>query len=200
VRRLYGSRWKRSARPIVVHLLARLPSEVKMLTQRLEDHENIAAWEIGLPPETIPSDLVGIVSAAGPERPVILRLPLDRARELTSAAQSCGAAAISLGPPRGLFPGEAGRFVQGRLYGPALFPQALEAVHTLVQAGLAVIGSGGLYQPWQAKAMLAAGAIAVQLDAVLWLGLSDEGWLSIAAAGRTEHPAPPAPAQSPPAG
>jgi dihydroorotate dehydrogenase len=35
-----------------------------------------------------------------------------------------------------------------------------------------VIGSGGVYTPAQAEAMLQAGAIAVQLDAVFWRG----GW------------------------
>ena len=60
--------------------------------------------------------------------------------------------------------------VEGRLYGPALFPQALAGVRGLAQAGVPVIGAGGVYSQAQAQAMLAAGALAVQLDAVLWRG------------------------------
>ncbi|RPI29157.1 MAG: hypothetical protein EHM70_15985 [Chloroflexota bacterium] len=58
------------------------------------------------------------------------------------------------------------------MYGPAVFPFALEAVRALAQSGTPVIGAGGVYTPEQAEAMLAAGALAVQLDAVLWKG----GW------------------------
>jgi dihydroorotate dehydrogenase len=35
-----------------------------------------------------------------------------------------------------------------------------------------VIGGGGVYRPEQAQAMLAAGALAVQVDAALWRGLA----------------------------
>jgi dihydroorotate dehydrogenase len=56
------------------------------------------------------------------------------------------------------------------MYGPALLPLALEVVQTVARQGLAVIGSGGLYRPEDIDAMLSAGAVAVQLDAVFWRG------------------------------
>ena len=63
-----------------------------------------------------------------------------------------------------------GEFVTGRLYGPSLFPQALALVRDAARVGIPVIGSGGVWKPEQAEAMKEAGAIAVQLDAVLWRG------------------------------
>jgi dihydroorotate dehydrogenase len=110
------------------------------------------------------------VQASRGELPVIARVPLERAGELASPAVDAGAAAVSLGAPRGALPLPAGGTARGRLYGPALFPLALSLVQTLSQAGVPVIGAGGVYTPLQTQAMLAAGALAVQLDAVLWRG------------------------------
>jgi dihydroorotate dehydrogenase len=58
--------------------------------------------------------------------------------------------------------------VHGRLYGPAVFPLALAALLAVRRAGLPVIAGGGIYRPEQVEALLAAGASAVQVDAVLW--------------------------------
>jgi dihydroorotate dehydrogenase len=43
-------------------------------------------------------------------------------------------------------------------------------VSELVKMGIQVIGGGGVHQAEQADAMLAAGAMGVQLDTVLWRG------------------------------
>jgi NAD(P)H-dependent flavin oxidoreductase YrpB (nitropropane dioxygenase family) len=56
------------------------------------------------------------------------------------------------------------------MYGPGVFPLALRAVENLAGCGLPVIGAGGVYQQRELDAMLAAGASAVQVDAVLWRG------------------------------
>ncbi len=98
-----------------------------------------------------------------------------RAAELAPLAAAAGADAISLGAPPGILPDETGKVVEGRLYGPALFPQALLEVQTAAASGIPVIGAGGVYAAWQVQAMLASGAIAVQLDGVLWKGGWDEG-------------------------
>ena len=46
------------------------------------------------------------------------------------------------------------------------------AVQDVAHSGVPVIGSGGVYTSKDAAAMQAAGAVAIQLDAVLWRG----GW------------------------
>ena len=81
-----------------------------------------------------------------------------------------GASALSLAPPRGSLPSQDGKgLTAGRLYGPGLFPQSLELVSTASKAGLPIIGAGGVWEETQAAAMLEAGAVAVQVDASLWL-------------------------------
>jgi dihydroorotate dehydrogenase (NAD+) catalytic subunit len=142
------------------------------MVKRLEGLEGVAGIELGLPPEADADLLQAFARASRGELPVIMRLPLEHAARLVEGLAQTRLAAISLAPPRGILPLPGGGMLQGRLYGPALFPQALATVQSLARRGIPVIGSGGVYTPAQAEAMLQAGAIAIQLDAVLWSG----GW------------------------
>ena len=54
------------------------------------------------------------------------------------------------------------------LYGPSLFPRALETVYSAAKIGLPIIGAGGVWSKENAEAMVSAGALAVQVDAALW--------------------------------
>lgn len=166
----FAPRWERSEIPVIVHILAEHGEEVYQLVRQVERLENLAGVEVGVPPDADPELLAELVSAAFGERPVIARLPLERLLELASPALAAGAAAVSLGAPRGSLPGPAGKLIRGRLFGPAVYPQALEAVRQASSQGIPVIGAGGVYQLLQANTMLQAGALAVQLDAVLWRG------------------------------
>jgi dihydroorotate dehydrogenase (NAD+) catalytic subunit len=172
VLRRCAGRWARAPLPVVVHLLAQSPEEAGWMARRLEGLDGVLAVELGLPPDVDPAQARAILEAVIGELPVIARLPLDRAGELAGLAAVPGLAALSLGAPRGVLPDEPGHLVSGRLYGPALFPLALGAVRALSPGGIPVIGAGGVYSRSQAQAMLAAGAVGVQLDAVLWRG----GW------------------------
>jgi dihydroorotate dehydrogenase len=106
------------------------------------------------------------------ELPLIFCLPPEQVLSLGPRLLQAGAAAISLAAPRGALPapnGERGaELIRGRLYGPALFAQALNLVHDAARAGLPVIGAGGVWTDADARRMLAAGALAVQADAALW--------------------------------
>jgi dihydroorotate dehydrogenase (NAD+) catalytic subunit len=166
----YAARWERSELPIVLHVLAQRGEELVKIVQQVERLENLAGVEIGMPPEATPELVSELVSAGLRERPLIARLPLERAVELAPAAVEAGAVAISLGPPRGSLPESSGKIIRGRLYGSALFPLALDVVWQLARQGVSVIGAGGIYRRQQADAMLQAGAVAVQLDVVLWRG------------------------------
>jgi dihydroorotate dehydrogenase len=159
------ARWARSPVPVIVHLLAMEPTSLAHMIERIEGIDGIMGVEIGLPPDIDPQGAYAFAQAAIGELPVILRLPLEQADDLAHAAIEAGANAVSLGAPRGKLTG-----IQGRMYGPAVFPLALRAVEKLAETGLPVIAAGGVYQPEHVDAMLAAGAFAVQLDAVLWRG------------------------------
>jgi len=172
--RRYAQSWRRSPLPIVVHLLCQSPAEIFPMVSRLEGLAGIAGIELGLAPDVDIQNAKAFAStltaAAGGEFPVVVRLPLERASYLATALAEFDLAAFSLGPPRGLLPGTQSNLVRGRLYGPGIFPLALAVVHDLKSLGIPIIGGGGVYRPAQVDAMLAAGAIAVQLDSVLWRG------------------------------
>jgi dihydroorotate dehydrogenase (NAD+) catalytic subunit len=124
---------------------------------------------LGLPPGAGKSDVVALVAAAVGELPVVVNVALtETTAPWLSELAGLGAAAISLAAPRGALPAADGRLVSGRLYGPALLPLALAAVQALAALGLPVIGGGGVYTVADGRALLAAGAVAVQVDTVLW--------------------------------
>jgi dihydroorotate dehydrogenase (NAD+) catalytic subunit len=164
----YAVHWARASVPIIVHLLANQSDETTMMVEKLEICEGVIAIELGLPDEIGDQEAYELTSSAQGELAVLVRLPIHKALELVVPVLEAGAAAISIAPPRGTLPDLNGEFISGRLYGPNLFPQALEVVQRLCQQGREVIGAGGIYTRTQAQAMLDAGARAVQLDTVLW--------------------------------
>jgi dihydroorotate dehydrogenase (NAD+) catalytic subunit len=170
----YSEQWARLEIPVIVHLLCEQPADLPEMLSRLEQTSAVMAVELGLPPRTSPEGLIAFAQAASGELPVILRLPVDQVasmlESLTSLISENRFAALSLGPPRGLLPTNAGWLAHGRLYGPAIFPQALSAIQLLTPLGVPVIGGGGVYSMEQAEFMLATGAFAIQLDTVLWRG------------------------------
>jgi hypothetical protein len=110
------------------------------------------------------------------ELPLIFSLPVEKTLSLGPRLMQEGAQAISIAAPRGALnsplpvgegPGVRG-IITGRLYGPSLFPRALETVYSAAKLGLSIIGAGGVWTKENADAMLSAGALAVQMDAALW--------------------------------
>jgi dihydroorotate dehydrogenase (NAD+) catalytic subunit len=166
----YGDRWRRQALPVWVHLLADTPADVFRMVQMLEGREEVAAVEVSLPPEAAPAFMQELVAAAAGELPVVAALPLDQAEPaLVLLLAHAGASAVSLNAPRGCLMDPHGRLVHGRLYGPAVFPLALQAVDRL-KGQLPLMAGGGVYSLDQGHALLQAGATAVLVDVALWLG------------------------------
>lgn len=174
VLRRCAAHWNRSSVPVIAHLLGQGIDDLASMALRLETVAGVAGVEVGFPKDAGRELVQAFIRAACGELLVIARLPVDQAAALAPAALAAGAAAVSLGAPRGTLPLPGGGFVHGRLYGPALFPQGLAVVRTLAQSGIPVIGSGGVYSQAHVQAMLAAGALAVQLDTALWRGM----WVS----------------------
>jgi dihydroorotate dehydrogenase len=170
VTRRYAARWRNASLPVIVHLLAQHPAEIASALEMLEGLEGVYGVEVGLPPGASLELATQMMDTALGELPVVARLSLDQASELAAALIERGAAAISLGAPRGALPGSDGSLLRGRLYGPGIFPQALAVTRDLAERGIPVIGAGGIYSPAQIDSMLAAGARAVQLDTWLWRG------------------------------
>ena len=170
--RRFSPRWRHSPLPVLVHLIPQDAGELVEMVRRLEDTPGVAGLEVGAPPQTNIHMLVEMFHAASGELPIIARLPLHHGAtylaHLAAPLMESDVMAISFGPPRGALPTPAGQIVDGRLYGPGIFPQAMATLHHFVKTGIPVIGAGGLYSLAQVEAMLAAGALGVQLDTILW--------------------------------
>ncbi len=168
----YASRWDKSDLPVIVHLMADRPEETQQMVRMLETHENVMAAELGFAPLLADDILLLTLEMCLGELPLIFSLPLEQVLSLGPRLLQEGAQAISISAPRGALMKD--QLVTGRLYGPSLFPRALETVYSAAKLGLPIIGAGGVWTKENADAMLAAGALAVQVDAVLW-GVN---WLS----------------------
>jgi dihydroorotate dehydrogenase (NAD+) catalytic subunit len=173
----YTHKWADSSPPIIVNIMADHPEATARMVELLERVENIMAAELGFAPLLADDIILTSLEMAMGELPLIVSLPAEQAIILGPRIIETGAVAVSLSAPRGSLsiqpdPSSAGseELIAGRLYGPGLFPQSLETVHRLAGMGVPVIGGGGVYTQEQVEIMKQAGAMAVQLDAILWRG------------------------------
>jgi dihydroorotate dehydrogenase (NAD+) catalytic subunit len=170
--RRYAREWQRLGPPVIVHLAATSPDEVRHSMAKIERVEGVSGVELGLREDTSAGELVQMVRAARGTLPLIVRLPLERAVELCQAAAGAGADALTVGaPPRGTVQvGE--RTVTGRVYSPDSYAMALQSVRQVTAAmrerDVPIVGAGGLFSLEAVRTMLAAGAAAVQVDGILW--------------------------------
>jgi dihydroorotate dehydrogenase (NAD+) catalytic subunit len=165
----HAARWERSDLPIIVHLMADRPEETKHMVQKLENIESVMAVELGFAPLLADDIFLITLEMCLGELPLIFSLPHEQVLSLGPRLIQAGAEAISLAAPRGALTTGSGQLTTGRLYGRSLFPQALELVYSAARIGLPVIGAGGVWSPQDVTDMLSAGALAVQMDASLWV-------------------------------
>ena len=171
----YSAKWSRADLPIIVHLMADRPEETQRMVRALESQENVMAVELGFAPLLADDIILLTLEMCVGELPLIFSLPVEQVLSLGPRLIQGGAQAISIAAPRGALPltpnpspDRRGELITGRIYGPSLFPQTLETVHSAARIGLAVIGSGGVWSKENADAILSVGALAVQVDAALW--------------------------------
>ncbi len=171
VLRRFAGHWSGSPVPVIVHIIASNPAEAARMARRLEAVEAVSGLEVGFASDASRDLVTACIQAASGELPIIAQLPFERCLDLAPEAILAGAAVVSQAAPRGALNSRDGSLIQGRLYGPAILPMSLRLVNELKDHNIPVIGAGGLYTREDIHAMLAAGAVAVQLDSVLWRGL-----------------------------
>jgi dihydroorotate dehydrogenase len=164
----YSAKWTRSDLPIIVHLMADRPEETQNMVRMLESQDNVMAVELGFAPLLADDIILLTLEMCLGEIPLIFSLPVEQVLSLGPRLIQGGAQAISISAPRGALMTNHSSLLTGRLYGPSLFPQTLEAVSNVAKLGLPVIAAGGVWSKENAEAMLSVGALAVQVDAVLW--------------------------------
>jgi len=135
----------------------------------------VMAAELGFAPLLADDIIMLTLEMCLGELPLIFSLPVEQVLSLGPRLIQDSAQAISIAAPRGALPltpnpspDERGELVTGRLFGPSLFPQTLETVHSATKIGIPIIGAGGIWSKENADAMLLVGALAVQVDAALW--------------------------------
>jgi dihydroorotate dehydrogenase (NAD+) catalytic subunit len=163
-----AEKWRSLTTPVWVHLLPQSPSELPGMIQHLETLENVSAIELGIPPETSLKTTLDFIQAAAGELPVMVCLALDEFQDgWLEPLKEAGASGLVVCAPRGTMKVH-GQLIRGRLYGPAVFPQMLNAVEKAAKSELPMVASGGVFNFADGIALLDAGVSAVQLDAVLW--------------------------------
>lgn len=154
------------------------------MVRALEPAENVLAAELGFAPQLSDEIILLALEMSLGELPLIVSLPFEQVLRLGARLIQMGAAAISIAGPRGMLPlphppssgdttplpGHKPELVSGRLFGPAFFAQSLLLVRDAARAGIPIIGSAGVYSARDVDVMLAAGALAVQVDTALWRG------------------------------
>jgi len=164
----YSAKWMRSELPIIVHLMADRPEESQNMVRMLESHENVMAVELGFAPLLADDIILLTLEMCLGEIPLIFSLPVEQVLSLGPRLMQEGAQAISISSPRGALVNNEKQVTTGRLFGPSLFPQNLETVHSAAKLGIPIIGAGGVWSKENVDAMLSIGALAVQVDAALW--------------------------------
>ena len=169
----YERKWSNMGLPVIVHLAATTPAEMAAGVEKLERVDSVSGIEIGFRDDEVLADAEMMLKEAvrGARQPILVSVPHARAIAFTRLAEKTGAQAITVAAsPRGSTWVNGG-WVTGRLYGPALLPQALRLVREIKsQTALPIIGAGGVHSRADVEAMLAAGATAVRLDSAVWVG------------------------------
>jgi len=163
--RRYPREWQRLGLPVILHLAATHLDEVRRSVDLLERDERVAGVEMGFRDDVEAGELAALIRALAGAAPLLARLPAGRGAELAEAATSAGADALVISAP----PRKTESGVTGRFYSPSVFSSVLGEIQTVRRlTSLPIVGAGGVFTLENAQAILAAGAVAVQLDAVLW--------------------------------
>ena len=167
--------WRDMGLPIIAHLVGTTPEHIQMGVERIDREETLMAIELGLNDDITWQEAERLVKAATDvaEKPVMVRLPVYDAYEIASAVADSGASTLVVAaPPRGTARDpRSGKLVSGRVYSPVVKALVLRLVEVLAQRleDIPIIGAGGIHSTQDARDYLEAGAVAVQIDSVIWI-------------------------------
>lgn len=184
--REFAPLWKRLGIPVVVQLGETEPAALARLGGRLAEVRGVGGLELPVPERWSVDEtrrVFGILARAV-ELPLWAKLPLARAVELAGAAVDGGAAGLVVGSALRGAELSGSDLRRGSLHSPGLFPVVLDALAGVAALKLpaALIAAGGIHSIAQAEQALAAGAAAIQLEAIVWLEPQFPGLLAAALA------------------
>ncbi len=161
--------WRRLDLAIILSLAGEDLVHWREIARRVSRFESVAALELETVEGLGAREAVSAVRAET-ELPIIVKIPLEGAKESAETALEGGADAVSVGlAPRGTAL-IGGKKWEGRIAGPAVKPLALRAVYATAESfpETPLIAVGGVQTASDVREMLEAGADAVQIDTALW--------------------------------
>lgn len=163
--------WAGWPTPVILSIVGGRASEYAAIAAALEGVEGIAGLELNLAQQAEQAASITAAVRAATQLPLLAKLPYSTAiGALALAVAGAGADALTVAapPPGGAPDPQSGELVDGWLAGPAIRPLALAAVRAAAHAaGCPIVGCGGVSTLADAQALLAAGAIAVQVGSAL---------------------------------
>lgn len=167
--RQYRPRWSKLHLPVWLHLLPVDEVEAAEMSKLADDLDNVIAIEVEPPARISLHERLSILTAARGEKPILAVVPLDEvSREFITGCEEGGISAAILTAPRGRLL-RAGHWVNGRLYGPSLYPQMAMTLARFVKCNLPLIAGCGVFSIEAGQELLEAGATALQVDGALWI-------------------------------
>jgi len=166
--------WRGSPVPVIAHLPADAPDDLRRTARALESTGHIAAFEIGFTPDDSPGDIRACLHAVmrHSELPLLAKIPAAAGLDAPAAALDAGADALVLAvsPPAGAV-SAAGEIINGEFFGLGIVPGALPAIARMRATfpDVPLIAGGGIHTPAEAQMYLRAGATAVQLDTIIFI-------------------------------
>jgi dihydroorotate dehydrogenase len=166
--------WLRSPIPIIAHLPADDPSNLARTAGALDGLEAVAGFELGLPPESRPTEIKTWVEAIlqRSELPVLVKLPFPPSLTLAETIlQAGGDGLVIAAAPPGAAYAKNQTLLRGAYYGGGvatrLLPFIIDLRVNLPQTP--IVASGGVHSPSDVKGYLQAGANAVQIDTLIFI-------------------------------
>ena len=179
--------WAGWRTPVILSVVGGHADEFAAIVAATEGVEGIAGIELNLAQHAEHAAGITAAARAATPLPLLAKLPYGLALgPLAQAVAAAGADALTIAaPPHGLAPDpRSGELVSGWLAGPAIRPLVLAAVRVVAQSvGCPIVGCGGVGAPADARALLAAGATAVQVGSALLINPHSAGAIGAALCG-----------------
>jgi hypothetical protein len=164
----YAARWARLDLPVWLSLLPNNADEAEEMSEVVDELENVTTFQLELPRRSSKEECRSILTAAAGEKSFFVEIPLDLVnRDTLGMVQNSPAFGVVLSAPRGRLLND-GKWVNGRLYGPALYPQVISQLHSLRRLGKAVVIGCGVSSIEQGEQLIGLGVDGVQVDLPLW--------------------------------
>lgn len=171
----HAAAWGRMAIPTWVHLISDSPERIRHIVSKVEELDCVAAIELGLQEDLTFEEVKSLCTAAVGKIPLVVDIPISYPNfQVFEKLDLSNMLAISLSAPRGAMVSKNQKLIEGRLFGPGLFPQSLLALRRALDQTLPVILSGGIDSFHKAKEVLGMGAAVVKLDLPFWTGIIPE--------------------------